>query len=435
MPDAPRSAAEKILSLKAGEDVRAGDIAVVPVDGAMATDTTAPLAIRAFEGMGGTAVWDPRKLSLILDHATPAPNERISTLHTLMRDFAALHGTHFYDVGDGICHQLMMDNGHVAPGDLFVGADSHTPTLGAIGAFAVGVGSTDLAAVMLTGRIWLKVPRTLRIELSGALRHGTYAKDVILHLVGKHGIAGATYEAVEFGGPAVANMSLASRMVLANMVAEMGAKTALIDALGLELPAALKGRSFPDVAPDPGAEYRAVHTVDISDLGPQVAVPHSPDSVRDVREVVGTRVNMAFIGSCTNARLEDLHVAAAILRGRRLAPGVRLIVTASSRGIFNEALADGTIQTLSEAGATFITSGCGPCVGTHQGVPGDGETVISTTNRNFRGRMGNPNANVYLGSPAVVAASAVAGVIADPGEYLAGDAALPARPAVLRATR
>ena len=429
MSDAPRTAAEKILSLKAGEDVRAGDIAVVPVDGAMATDTTAPLAIRAFEGMGGTAVWDPSKLSLVLDHATPAPNERISTLHTLMRDFAARNGTYFYDVGDGICHQLMMDNGHVAPGDLFVGADSHTPTLGAIGAFAVGVGSTDLAAVMLTGRIWLKVPRTLRIELSGSLRRGTYAKDVILHLVGRHGIAGATYEAVEFGGPTVAGMSLAARMVLANMVAEMGAKTALVDPLGLELPAALDGRDFPDVAPDFGAEYRAVHSVDVSDLGPQVAVPHSPDSVRDVREVVGTRVNMAFIGSCTNARLEVLHVAAAILRGRRLAPGVRLIVTASSRRIFNEALGDGTIQALSEAGATFITSGCGPCVGTHQGVPGDGETVISTTNRNFRGRMGNPNANVYLGSPAVVAASAVAGVIADPGEFLPSEAALAARAA------
>ncbi len=414
----PQTAAEKILSRKAGEAVRAGDIAVVPVDGAMATDATAPFAIKAFEGMGGKRVWDPRRVSLILDHATPAPNERVSTLHVMMREFAREHGTHFYDVGEGICHQLMMENGHVAPGELFVGADSHTPTLGALGAFAIGVGSTDLAAVMLTGRIWLKVPRTVRIELSGTLRRGTYAKDVILHLVGKLGIAGATYEAVEFGGSATRAMSLASRMVLANMVAEMGAKTAIVDTDELRLPEALAGRTFDDHGPDEGAEYRAVHHLDVSDLGAQVAVPHSPDAVRDVREVAGTRVQQAFIGSCTNSRLEDLHVAAAILRGKRVAPGVRLIIATSSRRILNQAVADGTFGTLSEAGASFITSGCGPCVGTHQGVPGDGETVISSTNRNFRGRMGNPHANVYLGSPAVVAAAALAGEIVDPAQFL-----------------
>ena len=414
----PRTSAEKILSLKAGEEVRAGDIVITPVDGAMATDTTAPLAIKAFEAMGGTKVWNGAKMSLILDHATPAPNERISNLHQLMREFAKANGTHFYDVGEGICHQLMMDNGHATPGSLFVGADSHTPTLGAVQSFAIGVGSTDLAAVMHTGKIWLKVPRTVRIELSGGLRPGTFAKDVILHLVGKLGIAGATYEAVEFGGSTVTGLTLASRMVLANMVAEMGAKTALVDSAGLELPPALAGGEYPQVDPDDGADYRALHRVDVSDLGPQVAVPHQPDNVRDARELAGTPVNMAFIGSCTNSRLEDLHVAAEIVRGRSLAPGVRLIITASSRRIFNQALADGTIQALSDAGATFITSGCGPCVGTHQGVPGDGETVVSTTNRNFRGRMGNPNASIYLGSPAFVAAAAVAGEIVDPSEFL-----------------
>lgn len=414
----PQTAAEKILSRKAAAPVEPGDIVVVEVDGAMGTDATAPFAIRAFEGMGGTRVWDPARLSLILDHATPAPNERISNLHTLMRAFARAQGTHFYDVGEGICHQLMVDNGHVAPGDVFVGADSHTPTYGALGAFAVGVGSTDLAGVMLTGRTWLKVPRSVRIELTGRLRPGTSAKDVIMHLVGRLGIAGASYEAVEFAGEAVVGMTLASRMVLANMVAEMGAKTALVDTEGLELPAALAGRAPLDVRADPGASYRAVHRVDVSELGPQVAVPHSPDNVKDVREVAGTRVDMAFIGSCTNSRLEDLHAAAAVLRGRRLAPGVRLIVTAASRAIFDAALADGTVEALSTAGASFITSGCGPCVGTHQGVPGNGETVISSTNRNFRGRMGNPNANVYLASPAVVAASAVAGAIIDPADLV-----------------
>lgn len=413
----PQTAAEKILSRKAGHEVRAGDIVVVDVAGAMGTDATAPFAIKAFEGMGGKRVWDPGRLALVLDHATPAPNERVSGLHSLMREFAVEQGVKLYEVGEGICHQLMVENGHAGPGEVFVGADSHTPTIGALGAFAVGVGSTDLAAVMHTGKIWFKVPRSVRVELTGALRPGTFPKDVILHLVGRLGIAGATYEAVEFGGPAVSGLSLAGRMVLANMVAEMGAKTAIVDTHGLDLPIALAGRRFHDHLPDPDAKYRARVDLDVSGLGAQVAVPDSPDNVRDVREVAGTRVQMAFIGSCTNSRLEDLRAAATVLRGKRVAAGVRLIVTTASRRIFNEALADGTVQALSEAGASFITSGCGPCVGTHQGVPGDGENVISTTNRNFRGRMGNARSNVYLGSPAVVAAAALTGELTDPAPF------------------
>ncbi len=419
------TAAEKILSRKAGEVLRAGDIVVADVDGAMGTDATAPFAIKAFEGMGGGPVWDPKRFSLVLDHATPAPNERVSGLHALMRDFAREQGVKLYEVGDGICHQLMVENGHAGPGELFVGADSHTPTIGALGSFAVGIGSTDLAAVMRTGRIWLKVPRSIRVELTGTFRPGTFPKDVILHLVGALGIAGATYEAVEFGGSAVESLSLAGRMVLANMVAEMGAKAGLVDTTGLQLPDALAGRTFAEHNADPGATYRQRLELDISDLGPQVAVPDLPDNVKDVREVAGTKVQMAFIGSCTNSRLEDLHAAAAVLRGHKIAPGVRLIVTTASRRIFNEALADGTVQTLSEAGATFITSGCGPCVGTHQGVPSDGENVISTTNRNFRGRMGNPRSSIYLSSPAVVAASALTGEVTDPARFFepAADAA------------
>ena len=411
------TASEKILSRKAGEVLRAGDIVVAEVDGAMGTDATAPFAIKAFEGMGGGPVWSKERLALVLDHATPAPNERISALHSLMREFAEAQGVKLYEVGDGICHQLMVENGHAGPGELFVGADSHTPTIGALGTFAIGVGSTDLAAVMRTGRIWLKVPRTIRVELAGEFRPGTFPKDVILHLVGALGIAGATYEAVEFGGSAVRNLSLAGRMVLANMVAEMGAKAGLVDTTGLELPEALGGREFADHNADPGAAYRRRIELDISDLGPQVAVPDLPDNVQDVREVTGTKVQMGFIGSCTNSRREDLQAAAAVLKGHTIAKGVRLIVTTASRKIFNDALADGTIQTLSEAGASFITSGCGPCVGTHQGVPGDAENVISTTNRNFRGRMGNPRSNIYLSSPAVVAASALTGEITDPAPF------------------
>ncbi|MCO5190947.1 MAG: 3-isopropylmalate dehydratase large subunit [Anaerolineae bacterium] len=407
-----QTSAEKIISRHIRRTVRAGDIIIVPVDGAMATDTTAPLAIKAFREMGGRRVWDAGKMALVIDHAAPAPNERIANLHQMMREFSAeQHLPHFYDIGSGICHQLMVENGHVRPGDIFLGADSHTPTYGALGAFAVGVGSTDLAAAMLTGKTWLKVPHTIKIVLEGTLRPGITAKDVILRLVGDLGIAGATYDAVEFTGPVVARMTLASRMVLANMVAEMGAKTALIDTIGLDL-----NYPFDPIHPDPDAVYKAVYTFDVSELTHQIAVPHSPDSIVPLTQVAGQPVAMAFIGSCTNSRLEDLHAAAAVLRGRHVAPDVRLIVTAASRKIFNEALRDGTIATLSEAGASFITSGCGLCVGTHQGVPGDDEVVISSTNRNFRGRMGNPNARIFLASPAVVAATAAAGRIIDPAD-------------------
>lgn len=408
-----RTAAEKIISQHVGQTVTAGELAIVPVDGAMATDTTAPLAIQAFRQMGGQKLWDAAKVSLILDHATPAPNERISNLHQMMREFAAEMGCHFYDVGEGICHQLMVENGHVRPNDIFTGADSHTPTYGALAAFAIGMGSTDLAAVLLTGQTWLKVPHSRQIILHGRLPVGVTAKDVILHLVGRLGIAGATYESLEFTGTAVREMTLASRMTLVNMVAEMGAKTGLVDPEGLQLP-----YPFEAVWSDTGATYCATHELDVSHLRPQVAVPHSPDQVRDIDLVSGTKVHMAFIGSCTNSRLEDLQAAAAVLRGRKLAAGVRLLIAPASKRVFNQALGDGTIQTLSEAGASFITSGCGPCVGTHQGVPGDGETVISSTNRNFRGRMGNPRAQIYLGSPTVVAAAAVAGEIIDPADLL-----------------
>ncbi len=410
----PQTITEKIISQHMGRSVSAGEIVIVPVDGAMATDTTAPLAIQAFYEMGGIRLWDASKFSLVLDHATPAPNERIANLHQLMRDFAAKTGCKLYEVGEGICHQLMVENRHVKPGDIFIGADSHTPTYGALGAFATGMGSTDLAAVMLTGQTWLKVPRSIQIVLHGKLPAGVVAKDIILYLVGQLSISEATYESVEFMGTAVTNLSLSSRMTLANMVAEMGAKAGLVDTTGLALP-----YKFEPVVPDADAVYRAVYEFDVSALRPQVAKPHSPDNVVDIDAVAGQKISMAFIGSCTNGRLEDWHEAAKVLQGRKLAPGVRLIMAPASKNVFNAALQDGTAAILSEAGATFITSGCGPCVGTHQGVPGNDEAVISSTNRNFRGRMGNPNAQIFLASPAVVAATAVAGEIVDPKDVLA----------------
>ncbi len=398
---------ERIISKHARKPVRAGEIAIVDVDGVMATDATAPFAIKAFEQMGGKTVWNREKAFLVIDHASPAPNERVANLHKMMRDFARQQGLKLYDVGAGICHQLMVENGHVRPGDLFLGADSHTPTYGALGAFAVGVGSTDLAGVLRTGQTWLKVPQTVLFTLTGRLPKGITAKDIILHLVQRMGVEGAVYESIEFNGPVVEQMTLASRMVLANMVAEMGAKAGLVDTTGLRL-----DEPFEHQLVDESADFRARYEVDVSSLRPQVAVPHSPDNVIPIDEVLGQKVDAAFIGSCTNSRLEDLQAVAEVLRGRKLA--VRLIIAPASKAVFEAALADGTIQTLTEAGAVFITSGCGPCVGTHLGVPGDGEVTISSTNRNFQGRMGNPRASIFLASPAVVAAAAVAGEIVDP---------------------
>ena len=408
-----QTTAEKILSNHAGHDVYAGDLAIVNVDGVMASDATGPFAIKSFQDMGGTKLWSPERVSLVLDHATPAPNERISNLHRMMRDFAAETGCHFYDVGEGICHQLMVENEHVKPGDLFLGADSHTPTYGALNTFAAGVGATDLAAVMLTGKTWLKIPQTIRLELVGKLPKGLSAKDLILFLVGQIGIAGATYMVVEFTGEAIQEFTLASRMVLANMVAEMGAKSGLVDPTGLEL-----WYDWEATYPDEDANYAVSKTIDVSQLKPQVALPHLPSQVTDIEAIQGKKVQQAFIGSCTNARLEDLQMAAKVLKGKKVASGVRLLIYPASRKVFNDALADGTVQTLSEAGATFFNSGCGPCVGTLGGVPADGEAIISSTNRNFRGRMGNPNAEIYLGSPAVVAASALTGEITNPADVL-----------------
>lgn len=399
---------EKIISQHAGKPVKAGDIAIVRVDGVMATDATSPFAIKAFRQMGGKKLWDSERVSLVIDHASPAPNETVANLHKLMRDFSAEMGCRLYDIGEGICHQLMVENAHVKPGDLFLGADSHTPTYGALNAFGIGVGSTDLAATMLTGKTWLKVPKTIKITLNGELKKGVTAKDLVLFLVNQLGAEGANYQAVEFTGETIQSMTLASRMAIANMSSEMGAKTGLVDPTGLDL-----WYPFEPTFADSDAEYVRELTFDVSALRPQIAKPHSPENVVTIDKVLGTKVHYAFIGSCTNTRLEDLHAAAQVLKGKKLT-STRLIIAPASKKVFNDALKDGTIQILSDAGATFITSGCGPCVGSHLGVPGDGEVVISSTNRNFQGRMGNPKAQIFLGSPAVVAASALAGEIVEP---------------------
>ncbi len=408
-----QTVAEKILSRHAGKPVAADDLIVIDVDAALMSDTTAPLAIKAFREMGGEKPWNPERTFLVIDHASPAPNERIARLHDIMREFAADTGAVLYDVGEGICHQLMIEDDRVRPGEAFFGADSHTCTYGALGAFATGVGSTDLAAVMLTGKTWLKVPKTIRLEITGRINPGIEAKDLALAMVGKLGFAGATYQAVEICGEALVPMSLDERMTIANLGIETGAKVALIHPDGLELPYDFDAEA---ISPDPGASYVRELTIDGSALRPQISKPPRPDATVDIDELIGTKVDVAFIGTCVNGRLRDLHAAARILEGKRVAPGVRLMVSAASQKVFLAAAKDGTLATLTAAGATFLPSGCGPCVGTHLGVPGDGEVVVSTANRNFRGRMGNPEAHVYLASPTVVAAAAVAGKIVDPAD-------------------
>ena len=406
----PQTIAEKILSAHAGYPVYAGELCIVPVDGAMATDTTAPLAIKAFEEMGGEKLAAPDKFHLIIDHAAPAPNERIANLHQLMRNFASKQQCALYDIGSGICHQVMVDHHTVKPGDIFMGADSHTPTYGALNAFACGVGSTDLAAVMLTGKIWLKVPHSIRVILHGHhLQPGVSAKDIALEVVKQLTISGATYQSVEYHGELLHHLTLSDRMVLCNMVAEMGAKTGIVSPEGLQLP-----YLFNPVFADKEATYTRVLEIDAAALHPKIAIPHSPDNVHDVSAYVGTPITYGFIGTCTNGRLSDLQAAADILRGRSLAPGVRLVIAPASRQVLLDALQDGTIQTLIAAGAAIINSGCGPCVGTHDGVPGDGEVVISAANRNFQGRMGNPQSKIFLASPATVAASVLTGCISLP---------------------
>ncbi|MBJ93936.1 MAG: 3-isopropylmalate dehydratase large subunit [Rickettsiales bacterium] len=405
--------AEKILSLHAGRLVKSGEFVVVDVDGSMASDTTAPLAIKAFKDMGGQRIHDPQHTWLVIDHAAPAPNERIGNLHELMRRFSREQGNMLYDVGAGICHQLMIDNAHVRPGQLFIGADSHTCSYGALGAFATGVGSTDLAAVWRTGKIWLKVPQTIKVEVRGVLKPGVQAKDLTLFLVGQLGISGATYQAIEFCGSGIESLDLGGRFTLANMAIEMGAKVGLVHPAGLKLP-----YPFTPLTADPDADYVQHLIYDIDRLKPQLSAPGSPDDVHQLQDYAGTPISYAFIGSCVNGRLEDLHTAARVLRDAHIAPGVRLVIAPASRDIFLRALDDGTVAELTRAGATFLPSGCGPCVGTHAGVPGDGETVISTANRNFKGRMGNPRARVFLGAPSAVAAAARTGQITDPTPFL-----------------
>jgi 3-isopropylmalate/(R)-2-methylmalate dehydratase large subunit len=415
-----KTIAERIFSNHVGREVQSGDLVVSDVDFMMGQDGTSPLAIRAFREIGGGKVLDPSRVALVIDHSSPSPLEGVSNLHAMMRSFAEKQGLSIYDWGWGVCHCLLPEQGHVAPGDIVIGADSHTTTYGAINVFSTGVGSTDLAAAMLTGKLWFKVPPTLRLELRGKLPVGVYSKDIALFLAGRLTADGATYLAVEYGGEIINALSVEARFTISNMAVEMGAKAGLMeaDSKTMQWVSNRVSRPFTPVSPDPDAYYHEVMDFDLSDLSPLVAVPHRVDNVKPVEEVEGNTIQEAVIGTCTNGRLEDLEEAARILAGRRVSPQVRLVVAPASRQVLMDAMEKGIAQRLIEAGAALVTPGCGPCVGTHNGVPADGETVISTANRNFKGRMGNANAFIYLASPATVAASAVAGKITDPRRML-----------------
>lgn len=411
---------EKILSSHCGQTAYANEIVVARVDYVMGQDGTTPLAINAFNEMDGKEVFDRTKVAFVIDHSAPSPNEGVSSLHKLMRDFVREKGLCLYDIGAGVCHQLIPESGEVGPGSLVIGADSHTCTYGALNAFSTGVGSTDLAGGLISGQMWFKVPETIKFVCHNTLSSGVFSKDLILYLIGDVTADGATYMSAEYVGEGITALSQEARFTVANMAIEMGAKAGLLEAddKTYNWLRRFTDREFTPVSADRDATYAQVREYDVSKIEPQVAKPHKVDNVAPVREVAGKTIQQALLGTCTNGRLEDLRIAAGIIGKRKVHPEVRLIVAPASRRVYLDAMAEGLIQTLVESGAAVVTPGCGPCVGTHNGVPSDGETVISTANRNFKGRMGNSNAEIFLASPATVAASALTGKITDPREFI-----------------
>ncbi len=415
-----KTIAEKILSNKSGRDVNANDIVIADLDFVMGQDGTSPLAIKAFQNMQAKRVFDPARIAMVIDHSSPSPLAGVSELHQQMRVFAREQKINFYDIGDGVCHQLVPEQGHVVPGDLVIGADSHTCTYGAINVLSTGVGSTDLAAGLISGKLWFKVPETFKFVLNGKLGEGVFSKDLILYLIGDVTADGATYMAAEYTGEAISHLSVEARFSISNMAIEMGAKCGLMEAdeQTIEWVRNHSGKNFTPVFADADAVYTKIKEYDVSSLEPQIARPHTVDNVVGVSKVGDVPIQQGVIGTCTNGRIEDLRIAAQILKGRKINKDTRLIVAAASRQIMIQAMQEGLMEIFMQAGAAIVTPGCGPCVGTHNGVPSDGENVISTANRNFKGRMGNNKAFIYLGSPATVAASVITGHITDPRQFL-----------------
>ncbi|MBU1026823.1 MAG: 3-isopropylmalate dehydratase large subunit [Candidatus Margulisbacteria bacterium] len=415
-----RTIAEKILSNHSGKTAHAGDIVIADLDYMIGQDGTSGVAIDSFRKMGAKKVAHPEKTAIIIDHSSPSPNLGVSAIHQKIREFVKEQGITLYDIGCGVCHQITPEQGHVVPGDLVIGADSHTCTYGAINVFSTGIGSTDLAAGWASGKLWFKVPETLKVMFNGKLPKGVYSKDMILKLIGDITADGATYMALEMHGEAISDLSVDARFTISNMAIECGAKAGLMLA-DKKVLNWIKGHSKKKpnpIDPDKDAKYAKTIEIDTTKLEPQIAKPHTVDNVVPISKIGEVPIQQGFIGTCTNGRLEDFQIAAEVLKGNKINPNCRLILATASKQILLDLIKDGTYQALIEAGAVAVTPGCGPCVGTHNGVPSDGENVISTANRNFKGRMGNINAFIYLGSPATVAASMIEGKIADPRKYL-----------------
>ncbi|MBP2030620.1 3-isopropylmalate/(R)-2-methylmalate dehydratase large subunit [Methanohalophilus levihalophilus] len=422
MSDNPMTIAEKIFSKASGKDVKAGEFVLADIDLAMTHDITGPLAVDGFyeimRDKEEKKVWDPSKIVIIFDHQVPADSLNAAANHIKLRKFASEQGIKNYDIYEGVCHQVIPEMGHVKPGDLVVGSDSHTCAYGSLGAFSTGVGSTDMAAVLASGKLWFKVPQTIRFEVSGKLQDRVYSKDLILHLIGDVGAEGARYMAAEYAGPTVQALGISERMTMSNMAIEMGGKAGIIEqdeTTEKYLQERIPGFELdPQWKSDEGASYYDIRQYDVSDLEPQVACPHNVDNVKPISEVEGTKVDQVFVGSCTNGRFEDIEILAQLMGDEPVAPGVRLLVIPASRTEYMKALDAGYVKQLMDAGAIVESACCGPCMGGSFGLLGDGEVGLATSNRNFRGREGSPESFVYLGSPATAAAAALYGEITDP---------------------
>ncbi|MDD5230827.1 MAG: 3-isopropylmalate dehydratase large subunit [Candidatus Marinimicrobia bacterium] len=406
---------EKILGKKAGKPVAPGEIVEIEPDIAMSHDNTAAIS-STFYKIGVDKVYDPDKHVVILDHCTPAANEKFAQNHKDIREFVAKQGIrNFYDINQGICHQVIHEKGHVWPGALIVGADSHTTSYGAFGAFSTGIGRSEMAVIMACGKIWLRVPETLKIVCDGEFQPGVTSKDLMLKIAGDIGADGGLYRAIEFCGSGIDRMTLASRFVMTNMAVEIGAKNGYMipnDEV-LDYVKSRINREFEMFESDPDAVFDEVLHYNLADIEPMVAKPHTVDNVASVSTVRGTKIDQVFFGSCTNTRVEDFEVVVSILKGKKVHPNVRMLVFPASREIFLEVLKRGWIADFVEAGAIIMNPGCGPCMGNHEGVPAKGEVTLSTSNRNFKGRMGNKDAEIYLCSPRTAAVSALTGRIED----------------------
>lgn len=412
---------EKILARHAGKNsVRAGEIVTVEPDFVMSHDNTGPI-YGTFKKIGASEVKYPGRCVIVLDHAVPAANEVHAKNHADAREFVTKFGVpNFYEMGHGICHQVLPEEGFAVPGALILGSDSHTTMYGAFNAVSAGIGRTEVAAIWATGEIWLKVPETMKFNLTGSFKAGVYSKDLMLKIIGDLGADGGLYRALEFVGPLAGGMTIAQRQVISSMAVEFGAKNGVFesDSKTMDYISGIKKIDPVETVSDADATFFSEHDYNADELVPQVAKPHTVDNVDTVESVSGTPINIAFLGSCTNSRLEDIAEAAKIMKNRKVASGVRMQVHCASQKVYLQALKEGYIETLAEAGAMIMNPGCGPCMGAHQGVPSDNEVVISSSNRNFKGRMGNRTAEIYLGSPATVAVSAIAGKITDPRELV-----------------